>query len=184
MIRARDIPNILSIARILLAAPIFCLLLMQVYGWALVLYLLAGLSDGVDGYLARRFDWRSRLGAILDPVGDKLLQMACYSVLGYQGLLPWWLVILVLGRDVVIVLGAWLYHALIDSYQVVATGLSKFNTVLQFVLPVWLLLHTVYDLPGTGWTPWLIGLVALTTVASGINYIVVWGRRAWGARSN
>lgn len=178
----RDIPNLISIARILLVLPLCWLLLDQRYAWALVLYVVAALSDGLDGWLARRYAWRSRLGAILDPMGDKLMQLCAYLVLAGQGLLPWWLAALVLGRDVVIVIGAWLYHRLIGRYEIAAAPLSKLNTVLQMLLPVWLLAHTVYDLPGAGLTPWLIGLVACSTLISGLNYVLVWGRRAWGAR--
>lgn len=178
----RDIPNLISIARILLVLPLFWLLLDRRYEWALMLYVIAALSDGLDGWLARRYGWRSRLGALLDPIGDKLMQLCAYLVLAGQGLLPWWLSALVLGRDGVIVTGAWLYHRLVGCYEIAASPLSKLNTVLQMLLPVWLLAQSVYDFPAAGLTPWLIGLVAVSTLISGLDYVWVWGRRAWGAR--
>ncbi|WP_373508037.1 CDP-alcohol phosphatidyltransferase family protein, partial [Thiocapsa sp.] len=101
----RDLPNIISVLRLVAVAPVMYLLLRQEYGWALVLFAAAGASDGLDGYLAKRYDWRSRLGGILDPLADKALLVACFLILGWQGLVPVWLVIAVILRDLVIVTG-------------------------------------------------------------------------------
>src|SRR3990172_3309285 len=102
----KDIPNIISLLRMALVPPVVILLLNGYYGWALLVFVSAGLSDGLDGYLAKRFGWRSRLGAILDPLADKLLLVASYLTLGWLGQLPLWLVAVVVGRDIVIVAGA------------------------------------------------------------------------------
>ena len=103
---ARDIPNIISVLRIVLVVPIIVLMLEQQFAAALLLFFVAGLSDGLDGYLAKRNNWGSRLGSILDPLADKLLLISSYVALGWLGLIPVWLVAVVLIRDIVIVSGA------------------------------------------------------------------------------
>lgn len=178
----RDLPNLLSLARILLVPFVLWLLLGSYFFAALLLYALAGLTDGLDGYLARRYGWQTRLGAMLDPLGDKLLQASCYGALGYLGMLPWWLVALVLGRDGVIIAGALLYRFLIGSYDFGASWLSKINTVLQLLLPVLILINQVMPLPDYSWINGMIYLVALTTLLSGGHYILEWSRRALRAR--
>ena len=90
--RPRDIPNALCVLRMLLVAPVVWLLLAGEYAWVLVVFFLAGFTDGLDGFLAKRFDWRSRLGGILDPLADKLLMVSSYLTLGWLGLIPSWLV--------------------------------------------------------------------------------------------
>ncbi|MGD1976783.1 MAG: CDP-alcohol phosphatidyltransferase family protein, partial [Gammaproteobacteria bacterium] len=104
--RPRDIPNALCVLRMLLVAPVVWLLLAGEYAWVLVVFFLAGFTDGLDGFLAKRFDWRSRLGGILDPLADKLLLVTSFLTLGYIGLAPVWLLIMVVARDVIIVSGA------------------------------------------------------------------------------
>jgi len=95
---------------------------------------LLGISDGVDGYLARRYDWTSRFGAILDPVADKLLLMVTFILLAYTGHLPVWLTSVVIGRDLVIVAGATTYHILFGEYEFSPTLLGKLSTSMQFIL--------------------------------------------------
>ena len=87
----RDLPNLISVFRIVLVVPIEYLLLQQHYVSAMILFFLAGISDGLDGFLAKRFNWTSRLGSVLDPLADKLLLVCTYLVLGWLGHLPWWL---------------------------------------------------------------------------------------------
>jgi cardiolipin synthase len=99
----RWIPNAISILRILLILPILELILRGQYNVALLLFVIAGFSDGVDGYLAVRFNWQSRLGGLLDPVADKLLVAGMFITLAYTGLIPVWLAAIVIGRDVIIV---------------------------------------------------------------------------------
>lgn len=180
--KARDIPNLISFLRILLVAPTVYYLLNQDYRVALLLFLIAGISDGVDGILARRFRWQTRLGAMLDPIGDKLLLVSSFLVLGWLGHLPVLLVVLVLLRDVVIVTGAVLYHLLIEEVPIQPVMISKINTALQIALVV-LQIFAFSGLALSGLvTPLviesLIWLVYATTVSSGIVYIWLWGRRA------
>jgi len=182
MLSLKDIPNLISIARIMLVLPVALLLLKEQYSWALLLFFIAGVSDGLDGYLAKHFGWRSRLGSILDPLADKLLLVTSFLCLAWVGLIPIWLVVLVMGRDVVIVLGALAFHCLVGRYDMAPTWISKLNTVLQITLVLALVLSNgLYKLPEA----LLLGLVygaCLTTVLSGLDYVWTWGRKAYRAR--
>ena len=180
--KASDIPNLISILRILLVAPTVYYLLNENYSVALLLFFIAGVSDGVDGFLARHFNWQSRLGAILDPIGDKLLLVTCYLALGWLGHIPILLVILILLRDIIIVLGAVTYHMYIEEVDIKPVLVSKLNTVLQIMLVVLLLFGlsrlAFSDLVTPQVIDVLVWLVYATTVASGIVYVWLWGRRA------
>jgi len=112
-VKVRYIPNLISLLRILLVVPLALCLLSKNYTVALGVFLLAGFSDALDGYLARRFNWSSRLGALLDPLGDKLLMVTTYLLLGLQAVIPMWLVLAVILRDVIIVSGGLLYRFLV-----------------------------------------------------------------------
>lgn len=176
--RLSSIPNIISTLRILLVPPVVWSMLEQRWGLALPLFLIAGLSDGLDGFLARRYHWTSRLGAILDPIGDKLLMVSSYLVLGWQGALPWWLVGLVILRDVVIMTGTVMYRVLIGEVVFEPILLSKINTVCQILLiTVALIVLAGFDML-TGFQNLLVYIVLLTTVSSGVAYVVLWARRA------
>lgn len=180
--KASDIPNLISFLRILLVAPTTYFLLNQEYKVAFSLFLIAGLSDGIDGLLARQFGWQTRLGAILDPIGDKLLLVSCYLALGWLGHLPVMLVVLVLLRDIVIISGAISYHVFIEEVTIQPLLISKLNTLLQIMLVVLI----IFGLSGLAYSTWvtpamteiLIWLVYVTTFASGIVYMRSWGRRA------
>ncbi len=174
-----QIPNLLSALRILLVVPIVALLLQRDFEGALLLFALAGVSDGLDGWLARRYGWFSRLGSVLDPVADKLLLVSSYLVLGALGLLPWWLVVAVLGRDLVIVAGAVAYHYLVGPYDMAPSLLSKVNTALQILLVLVVVADQVLGWLGPVALQALFWGVLATTVASGVNYVLVWGWRAW-----
>ena len=176
--RTRDIPNIISVLRILLVVPVVLLLAKREFGLALVLFALAGISDGLDGYLAKRNRWDSRLGSILDPLADKALLVSSYLILGWLGEIPVWLVVVVLARDAVIITGALAYHYFIEQYEMDPTVLSKLNTLSQILLVLAVVFSLgLYPLPQTLIVA-LIYLVTATTVVSGANYVWVWGARA------
>jgi cardiolipin synthase (CMP-forming) len=181
--RLRDIPNLLSLIRMALAIPIALLLLREWYGTALLIFMAAGLSDGLDGYLAKRFSWRSRLGSILDPLADKVLLVTNYVVLGAMGAIPLWLVAAVIGRDAIVVSGALAYHVLIGRYDMAPSLASKVNTALQLTLIV----AVVASLKTSVLPAWLVnGLVygvLVTTLWSGADYVWTWGSQALRARS-
>ncbi len=175
----RQIPNAITLLRILLVIPIMVLLARREYGPVLLLFVVAGLSDGLDGYLARRFRWHTWLGSVLDPLADKILLVGTYLVLGWNGLLAWWLVGLVILRDVVIVGGATAYHHFCQSLIMEPTRISKLNTVLQILLGLLIIAAAIW-----AWIPsWLLTLmvvlVAISTVWSGTDYVLRWGRRAY-----
>ena len=182
--RARDIPNALSMLRMSLAIPSALLLLQGWYNAALLIFLVAGLSDALDGYLAKRFEWRSRLGSILDPLADKILLVTNYVVLGWLDQLPVWLVAAVIGRDVIVVSGAWIYHERVSQYEVAPTMASKVNTTAQIVLVVVVVASLgLFSLPA--WiVDSLVYAVLATTVWSGVDYVWTWGLQAYRARSH
>jgi cardiolipin synthase len=177
-----QIPNGVSVLRILLVPPLVVILLAEQYALALLLFAVAGASDGLDGYLAKRFSWQSRLGAILDPLADKLLLVFSYLSLGWLGEIPAWLVIVVVLRDAAIVAGGLAYHYLIGYFELTPTRLSKLNTLVQIVLIIAILFtHSVLTLPA--WViEALVYTVLVTTVGSGMSYIWIWGVRALKAR--
>lgn len=178
--RLSDLPNAISVLRLLLVPPVVWALIEERYPLALVLFAIAGASDGLDGFLAKHFDWRSRLGAVLDPLADKILMAACYLVLGWLGHLPAWLVAVVIGRDLLIVTGAVVYHLSIERVDMAPTLMSKFNTLAQLVLVVVVLVGLAgpfelsYSLVSA-----LSYLVVATTIVSGGQYVWLWGQRAW-----
>ncbi len=173
----QQIPNLISLLRILLVAPIAYYLWNQNYLVALSLFLVGGLSDGLDGFLARRYHWETELGVILDPMGDKLMMLVAYLLLGWQQLLPWWLVGLVIARDLVIVSGTLLYRYFIGKAKLKPLFISKLNTVLQILLVLFAMLSQVALLSAI-FVQILVWLVAVTTLLSGYSYVREWGARA------
>jgi cardiolipin synthase len=175
----RNIPNLLTGIRILLVVPLIYVLRQENYFLSLWIIIVAGASDGLDGFLAKHYQWQSRLGSILDPLADKLLLISSFIVLALLGHLPYWLMLLVLSRDLVIILGALAYHFFIGSLEMEPALLSKLNTLCQILLIVAIIVSQLPGLEILRVVDWLIYLVALTTVLSGIQYIWHWGRRAW-----
>jgi cardiolipin synthase (CMP-forming) len=180
--QARDIPNAITVARLLLVPPIVLCLLNDRYGLALILFMVAGVSDALDGFLAKRFGWTSRLGGLLDPIADKLLLVSCYLALTWQGLLPLWLTALVIGRDLVILAGAILYHALIERVEAAPSVISKLNTLSQLLLVMAVLFNYGAQVLPAGWLDVLVYAVLATTLLSGIDYVWTWGWRAWNKK--
>lgn len=179
----RQLPNLITIARLVLVPPAGWLLWHQDYGVALVVIAVAGLSDFIDGELARRFDWRSRFGEFADPLADKLLVSVVFVVLVLQQHIPIWLVVVVVLRDVVILGGAGAYRLLFHDIEISPTFVSKANTAVQVLLPI-LVLVTLLDVPALSGLvaalvdPWLFGIAAAFAVWSGLDYVISWSRRA------
>ena len=174
------LPNLLTLARMAAVLPLVWLLLAEAYGWALVIAVFAGISDFLDGWLARRFGWQSEFGNLADPLADKLLVAAVLVTFAVLGELPWWLVVVVLLRDAIIVLGGLAYHLIIDRVVSAPTWLSRFNMFCQVCL-MWLLLVRLALFPllprdAEVVLVWLI--VALSAITLG-QYIWNWGRRAY-----
>jgi cardiolipin synthase len=177
-VQRRDIPNIISLLRLLAVIPIVFLLLEHRYGWALLLFAMAGISDGLDGFLAKRFGWRSRLGGILDPLADKVLLVACFLVLGTLSLIPVWLVVAAVFRDLLITGGALLYNYRVEELEAAPIVASKVNTVLQILLVV----LVMADAGPLSLPDWLISFLVWACLASvlvsGAQYVWIWGLKA------
>jgi cardiolipin synthase len=169
------LPNALTLSRIALAPLLILALKDQGYALALGIFLLAGLTDAADGYLAKRLNVVSRLGAILDPAADKILLISAFVMLTLLGHIPFWLMLSVVFRDLLIVGGYLAYTSLIGAVQMQPTPVSKLNTVVQIGLVALILAQQagVLSLPET--IELMIYLVLVTTVASGVHYVWLWG---------
>ncbi|MFQ5892759.1 MAG: CDP-diacylglycerol--glycerol-3-phosphate 3-phosphatidyltransferase [Nitrospinota bacterium] len=165
-----NLPNLITLSRILVV-PIFATLLIYgLAGWALGVFILTATTDAIDGYLARARKQRTPLGTVLDPLADKLLLTIAFITLAYLRILPAWLAILVVSRDVIIVFGALLLHLISGRLQVVPTSMGKATTTTQVVTISFGLL---VNLTGWGrWALWACGwATAVLTVLSGVQYI-------------
>lgn len=178
LISKNNLPNVISLVRIALVPPFIMALADGRYLVALLIFGVAGLSDALDGYLAKRNGWKSRLGSILDPLADKILVVSAYITLAWLDLLPNWLVAVILGRDLMIVSGALVYHCTVQPFDLAPTWISKVNTVLQIAL-VLALLFKLSFVPLPGWSiAGLIYLVLVFTIWSWLDYVWTWSRRA------
>ncbi len=164
--------------RIILILPILMLFVNDEFGWALGLFIIAGLSDGIDGYLAKRYDWNTRLGAFLDPAGDKLLVAWSFGTLAYLGHIPVWLAVIVISRDVVIVAGSFMYHYLVRRLEGEPTRISKLNTGLEFAFLVFVMSQAGFGWPDEITTTVIGAAVLITVVISGYDYVSNWIRSA------
>ncbi len=174
----RWLPNAISSLRILLVAPILLLILNDHFVWALLLFFVAGFSDGIDGYLAKRYDWQTRLGALLDPVADKLLVAGTFITLTYTQHIPLWLTAVVILRDVVIVGGAAAYNFIVKPVQGEPTRISKLNTALQLLFLLFVLSRAGFGWPDKISITVLGAAIVITVVISGVDYVLSWSRRA------
>ena len=170
----RQLPNLLTLLRLCLTLPIALLLLEQQYAQALIWFALAGASDGLDGFLARRFGWISRFGSIVDPLADKLLLVTSYICLSIVGDLPVWLTAVVLGRDLLLLAGVMVYRQMLGPFEVRPSWLGKLSTLLQIVLVLALLLELSIQPAFVEVHRMLEWLVLLVTLASGAEYCRVW----------
>lgn len=172
------LPNAISLMRIALVVPILLLILNGSFALALVLFFVAGFSDGIDGYLAKRFEWHTRLGALLDPVADKLLVSGTFITLAYTQHIPAWLAVIVIVRDVIIVLGAAAYNFIVKPVQGEPTRISKLNTALQLLFLLFVLSRAGFGWPDEIAITVLGASVLITVVISGVDYILSWSGRA------
>jgi len=179
-----QVPNVITVLRVVLVLPVVLALLNGQYGLALILFGVAGASDGLDGYIAKRYDCTSRFGSILDPLADKLLLVSTYLSLAWLGLLPWWLVVVVLLRDLLIVVGGFAYHRFVGEYDMSPSYISKLNTASQILLG-FLVVLSMSLWPLSEWViDGMIYFVLVTTILSGVDYVWIWGRRAMAARAD
>lgn len=174
-------PNAITLARLLCAPLVIWLILGAEYGTAFWVFIAAGVSDGLDGFIAKRFDMRTRLGALLDPIADKTLLVSVFVALGLENKLPDWLVILVVFRDVMIIGGYMLIQVTAAARQFDPLYISKINTTVQIALVSFVLAKLGIGFGDGPITPILVWAVAGTTVLSGASYFVRWARILVGA---
>lgn len=169
-----NIPNLISLGRVILVPVVFWLLLTGETEIAFILFVAAGVSDAVDGYLAKRFHWTTELGAYLDPLADKMLIVSVFLALGYMGALPLWLVIAVVSRDFLIVAGVVLSWLLDRPMQIAPSAVSKVNTLAQIVLAGVVLADEGFGLGLGAMRVVLVWLVGGLTIASLAMYLRTW----------
>jgi cardiolipin synthase (CMP-forming) len=171
-----SIPNLITLGRVILVPFIFWLLINGQLQSAFLAFVVAGISDAVDGFLAKRFGWETELGAYLDPIADKLLIVCVFIALGVTYRLDSWLVILVVSRDVLIVIAVVLSWLMNHPTPMKPIAVSKINTVAQIVLAATVLADEAFHLNLRGPVIGLTWLTAATTLASMIAYLRGWLR--------
>ena len=177
----RHLPNLICLVRILLIWPTIDALVSGHYWTALVLVAVCAVSDGLDGWLAKRFNWTSHLGRILDPLADKLLLVALFLTATWMNLLPWWLTAVAVARDVLIGSGAVVYRFTFGPLHGRPTLVSKINTGFQLAVALAAILGAASGLPTREMVTALAAVTLLTTVVSGAGYVMEFTRRALAA---
>ncbi|MBV9262056.1 MAG: CDP-alcohol phosphatidyltransferase family protein [Pseudolabrys sp.] len=171
-----SIPNLITLGRILLV-PVVVWAISQGLMWiAFVLFLAAGISDAIDGYLAKRFNMASELGAYLDPLADKALLVSIYVTLGIAGTIPRWLVILVVSRDIMIIGGVMLSWLMGKPIEMKPLPVSKLNTVAQIVFACVVLGTLGFGIQAENVLVVLMAFVTMTTLLSVAAYVREWTR--------
>ena len=169
-----NIPNFITLGRVISVPVVFWLLLTGQSKTAFIVFLAAGISDAVDGYLAKRFDWRTDLGAYLDPLADKLLIVSIFIALGVKAELPLWLVIAVVSRDILILLAILLSWLLDHPVRIKPLAVSKANTVAQLVLAALVLGDRGFDLGLDMVRIVMVWVTGVLTLASLAAYLKAW----------
>lgn len=177
---ALSIPNVITLGRIILVPVVFWLLLTQHMPAAFFAFILAGISDAVDGFLAKRFGWATELGAYLDPLADKLLIVCIFVALGVRGQLPSWLVIAVVSRDILIVIAIVLSWLMARPVRIQPLTVSKANTLAQILLAGTVLADEAFSLGLATARGALVVATAALTVASLVAYLRAWLRHMSG----
>lgn len=173
------LPNALTLLRMFAVGPVVYWLWVGAYRAAFILAVLAGISDLLDGYLARRFNWISRFGGALDPLTDKFFLISTAGMLTLLGQFPWWLFTLVILRDGLIIAGAFYYHYRVTRIAWAdPTRLSKLNTFLQILLVTGLMWGLAFAGAEQRWVQGLVYVVAASTLASGLQYVIIWSLKA------
>ncbi len=169
-----NIPNIITLARILSVPALIWFILAGQYSIAFLIFMLAGISDGVDGFLAKRFGWKTELGAYLDAVADKTLLVSIFIALGIIGLLPAWIVIGVVARDLLIIGAVLLSWILENPVTIKPSYVSKVNTTAQILLAGLVLANAGFNLDLHGVIAALVLVVAILTLWSAFDYMLTW----------
>ncbi len=177
----RHIPNLICLIRLVLVWPVATALHDGRYALALGLFIAAAISDGLDGFLAKRFNWVSELGKVLDPAADKLLLVVVFVESAWLGLVPWWITAAAVARDVMIALGALAFNLWVGPLRGRPTVISKINTAAQLLYLAGVMFAAAFLLPSAGVLRAAALIVFVTTVLSGLDYLMTFARRAWTA---
>jgi cardiolipin synthase len=174
------VANLITILRFVLVPGVVYAMLSGRWDWAFAGFLVAGISDGVDGFVARTFNQRTELGAYLDPMADKLLLVSVFVVLGIIGELPLWLVVAAVSRDALIICAVLLSTVMGNPVAMKPLLVSKANTAVQIVVAAAVLAELAFQLAFGPIRPALIILSGILTVASAAAYLVAWLRHMSG----
>ena len=176
--RILTVPNQLTFLRLGILPFFIVLIFYDQYAWALLILMLAAATDGMDGLLARSLNQKTALGAYLDPIADKLLLSSSFVVLAWNGRIPWWLTIMVLGRDVLILMTATVILLVSGYRQFPPSIFGKMTTASQILMVVAVLFSAVFTLPVLDLAVRVLAyIVAAFTIFSGFHYSVVVARR-------
>jgi len=176
--KALNLPNLLTTLRILAAPLLAYALLRGNFAFAFYLFILAALTDALDGWIARHFKLMTHYGAVMDPLADKLITLVCVVLLTWLGMVPLWLTLAMVVRDTVIVSGAFAYHRLFGEVEIHPTWLGKLHTALAFTLFAGALANAANFVDVSEWLDAFFLLALATTLGSLVQYVVLWGRKA------
>jgi cardiolipin synthase len=175
----RHLPNLICLIRLALVWPVAAALASGNFLLALALFMVAAVSDGLDGYLAKRFNWISELGKFLDPLADKLLLMTVFIEAAWLGLVPWWITAAAVARDVLIGLGALVFRLWFGPLRGRPTIISKINTAAQLLYLMAVMFSAAVGFPPREILDALALLTLVTILLSGYHYMATFTRRAW-----
>jgi len=177
-----NVPNLITLVRLALVPVTAWLLWRGLYGPALIVFLAVAVSDFLDGVIARAFNQASALGATLDPIADKLNMFIATVILAVHGLLPVWLALAIVLRDVIIVSGAAAYRYAVGHVDITVTRLSKVNTFIEFGVLLLVMAHAAGWVDASRWLFPAFVLTFATVLGSGGQYVWVWGWKAFRKR--
>ncbi|WP_114945925.1 CDP-alcohol phosphatidyltransferase family protein [Microvirga calopogonii] len=170
------IPNIITIGRLIIVPIVIVMIMQQRWATAFALFVVAGVSDAVDGFIARKFDMRSEFGAYIDPLADKSLLVSIYVTLAIVGAIPGWLAIVVVSRDAMIVAAVLLSWVMSRPVEIKPLIVSKLNTGAQLAFAAYALAANAFGVELGGLEEIVMVLVATLTIASAGAYLVGWLR--------
>ncbi len=170
------LPNLITIGRLIIVPLVIVMIVQGRWGAAFALFVIAGVSDAIDGYIARRFDMRSEFGAYIDPLADKALLVSIYVTLSIIGVLPAWLAIVVVSRDAMIVAAIMISWLMSRPVAIKPIAISKINTAVQIAFAAWILSKKGFGFELGSLDEAAMVLVASLTAASAGAYLVGWLR--------
>ncbi len=166
-----NIPNLLTLARILLTPLLVIFLIDKKYELAFLVFVVAGVTDGLDGFIARIMRQKTRIGAILDPIADKALLASSYITMAVTGIIPDWLAVTVISRDIIIVFGVMVLLLFHSGVEICPSIISKLTTLFQLLTVFFVLGGMVMKITCHPLVASLYVITAILTIASGLHYL-------------